>query len=431
MDEPPVDDVDVIVIGAGAAGLAATRSLLAAGCKVATLEARSRIGGRAWTEHGPTPFDHGASFIHAEHINPWTVIARRLRVPTVIDPRGRALFVGSRPASPAELAAFQAARARARDQVTAAGRREAAVSIADAVQDAGPWAAQAHAALAPWLLGAENHDADAADFVAGVDGRDRFVAGGYGSLVCAYGRGLAVTCEAAVRRIDYSGRGVVVDSIRGRLRGRLAIVTLPQGVLAAEQVRFEPPLPLDRLRAIEALPMGLLAKVALHLDGDPFGLGDSVYAHHRGTGPPAALYQIRPGGQDLVVAFVGGSLARELEAAGEATAAAFVLEPLLAIFGHRLRSRLRGVRQTRWGSDPFARGSYAVARPGGAPMREVLARPLADRLLFAGEACADHGWAATVAGAHRSGKRAAREALALLQGRARHKSVCNRAQNEP
>jgi monoamine oxidase len=117
-----------------------------------------------------------------------------------------------------------------------------------------------------------------------------------------------------------------------------------------------------------------------------------------------------------VVAFVGGSLARELEAAGEAAAAAFVLEPLLAIFGNRLRSRLRGVRQTRWGCDPFAQGSYAVARPGGAAMRAVLARPLANRLLFAGEACADSGWAATVAGAHRSGKRAAREALTLLQG---------------
>jgi monoamine oxidase len=271
-------------------------------------------------------------------------------------------------------------------------------------------------ALGPWLLGAENHDADATDFAQGVGGRDRLVASGYGDLVSAYGRGLPVTLEAAVQRIDYSGQGVRVESTRGRLRGRLAIVTLPQGVLAAERVRFEPPLPTDRLRAIDALPMGLLAKLALHFDGDPLGLGDGVYLHHHGAAPPAALYQVRPSGLDLVVAFVGGSLARELEAAGEAAAAAFVLEPLLATFGSRLRSRLRGVRQTRWGSDPFALGSYAVARPGGAAMREVLARPLADRLLFAGEACADGGWGATVAGAHRSGKRAAHAALALLHG---------------
>jgi monoamine oxidase len=311
MPEQPANDVDVIVIGAGAAGLAATRSLLAAGCKVATLEARSRIGGRAWTEHGHTPFDHGASFIHAEPINPWTTIARRLRVPTTIDPRRHALFVGSRPASATELAAHQAARARARDQVMATAQREGTASIADAVHDAGPWAAHAHMALGPRLLGAENHDADATDFAQGVGGRDRLVASGYGDLVSAYGRGLPVTLEAAVQRINYSGKGVRVESTRGRLRGRLAIVTLPQGVLAAERVRFEPPLPTDRLRAIDALPMGLLAKLALHFDGDPLGLGDGVYLHHHGAAPPAALYQVRPSGLDLVVAVVGGSLARD------------------------------------------------------------------------------------------------------------------------
>ena len=91
-----------------------------------------------------------------------------------------------------------------------------------------------------------------------------------------------------------------------------------------------------------------------------------------------------------------------------------MLEPLVEIFGSRLTSRLRGTRHTGWGMDPFALGSYAVARPGAAAMRAVLGLPLADRVLFAGEACAGDGWAATVAGAHLSGKRAARAALTLL-----------------
>ncbi len=91
-----------------------------------------------------------------------------------------------------------------------------------------------------------------------------------------------------------------------------------------------------------------------------------------------------------------------------------VLEPLLRIFGADLRGRLRGARQTRWGADRWSLGSYSVARPGGAPLRAVLAEPLADRLLFAGEACAADGWAATVAGAHRTGQSAARQALTML-----------------
>jgi monoamine oxidase len=129
----------------------------------------------------------------------------------------------------------------------------------------------------------------------------------------------------------------------------------------------------------------------LCFERDPFGHGDTLYLHRRTGDQRAALYMMRPCGQDLVVAFLGGSLARELEHAGEVAAGAFALEPLLEIFGSSLKSRLRAVRQTRWGIDPFALGSYAVARPGCAAMRAVLARPLADRLLFAGEACAGEG----------------------------------------
>jgi monoamine oxidase len=428
----PVNDAEVIVIGAGAAGLAATRSLLAAGCRVVLLEARDRIGGRAWTElcHGAA-FDHGASFIHAEQTNPWTTIARRLRIATAIDPRRRLLFIGARAASEQELAALVAARSQAVSQVVEAAKAERAVSIAEAVRGLGPWSAQAQVSLGPWLLGAENEVADAADFAAGISGRDRLVDIGYGRLVAAYGRGVPVTLNAAVGRIDYRGGGVVVETAAGRLRGRLAIVTLPTGVLAAGRVRFEPALPLEKQRAIDALPMGLLTKLALCFEGDPFGQGDTFYLHRQTADQRAALYMMRPCGQDLALAFVGGDLAQELERAGEAAAGEFALEPLLEIFGSSLRSRLRGVRQTRWGIDPCALGSYAVARPGAAAMRAVLARPLADRLLFAGEACAGDGWAATVAGAHGSGRRAAREALALLSRRPRHESDCNAAQNNP
>jgi monoamine oxidase len=431
VQNPPGNDVDVIVIGAGAAGIAATRSLLASGRRVALLEARDRIGGRVWTEawHGMA-FDHGASFIHAEHLNPWTMIARRLRIATTIDPRRRLLFIGAREASDAELAAFLAARAQAQSQVLEAGRSGRAISIAEAVQGSGPWSAQARVALGPWLLGVENDAADAADFAAGVSGHDRLVDIGYGRLVGAYARGLPVRLNSAVQRIDYRGRGVTVETAVGPLRGRLAIVTLPAGVLAGERVRFDPPLPLDKLRALEALPMGLLAKIGLCFDGDPFGLGDTFYLHRQTADARAALYLMRPCGIGLTLAFVGGDLARELAPHGE-SAGEFALAPLLEIFGSGLKARLRGVRQTRWGADPFALGSYAVARPGGAAMRAVLARPLADRLLFAGEACAGDGWAGTVAGAHLSGRRAAREALALLGDPAQHESDCNPAQNNP
>ncbi|MGH6944934.1 MAG: flavin monoamine oxidase family protein, partial [Geminicoccaceae bacterium] len=370
----------------------------------------------AWTEpdcHGQ-PFDHGASFIHAENLNPWTTIARRLGVATRIDPRRRRLFIGARPADDAELQAFLEAREGALSKVLKAAQGARDTSLAQALGESGPFAPQAEVALGPWLLGTDNEAASAADFAATVTGRDRLVEGGYGRLVAAYGRGIPVRFGVIARRIVHKKRHVVVATSAGRLQASVAIVTLPVGVLAAERVRFDPPLPHAKLAALDALPMGLLAKIGLVFEGDPFGLGDTFYLHEQTRDQRAALYMVRPLGQDMVVAFVGGTLARELEAAGEAAAAAFALEPLLRIFGTRLRRRLRGARQTRWASDPFALGSYSVARPGGLAERATLGLPLGERILFAGEAAATDGWAATVAGAHLTGRRAALEALAVL-----------------
>jgi monoamine oxidase len=153
-----MNDVDVIIIGAGAAGLAAARTLLAKGRTIALLEARARIGGRAWSESGffGHSIDHGASFIHAEADNPWTGIARRLGFATFIDPRRRRLFVDGRPATEDELDAFMAARRKALDQVLAVAGGGRDLAIAAALSLDGPFAPQARASLAPWLLGADN-----------------------------------------------------------------------------------------------------------------------------------------------------------------------------------------------------------------------------------------------------------------------------------
>lgn len=411
-----MNDVDVIVIGAGAAGLAAARTLLAAGSTIAVLEARDRIGGRAWSKTGffGHTIDHGASFIHVEADNPWTNIARRLRFSTFIDPRRRHLFVDGAPASADAFQTFMKAREDALNQVLAVETYGEDRTIAKALSLKGPYAPQARASLAPWLLGADNDEASSIDFARGVSGEDRLVPDGYGQLVTAYGQGVPVHLQTVVTRIDYSGAGVAVTSNKGQLRGKRAIVTLPIGVLAAESVIFQPALPLEKLRAIDGLPMGLLGKIILAFDGDPFSLGDSYYLHQNTASERAALYLCRPCGAGYVIAFVGGRLARDLEAAGERAACDFALAPLRDLFGKQVEEAFLGVSQTRWNEDPFSHGTYSVARPLAADERHSLACPLAGRIFFAGEATADSGWAATVAGACRSGYQTAHH---ILSGR--------------
>lgn len=409
-----MNDADVIIVGAGTAGLAAAHALKAAGRTVVVLEARDRIGGRVWTEtnfHGH-PIDHGASFIHVETDNPWTDIAKYLGIPTVIDTRQRYLFVDRTSATSETYAAFMAAREQALGQVMAVEAEGRDRSIADALDLEGPFAPQARASLGPWLLGADNDQASALDFARGVSGEDRLVPGGYGNLVAAYGRGIPVQLGAAVNRIDYRKRSVDVYTVGGgRLRGQHVIVTVPVGVLAAEKIAFAPPLPVDKLRAIDGLPMGLLAKIALAFDGDPFGLGDNYYLHQQTETERAALYFCRPAGSCHVITFVGGSLARDLEAEGETAASDFALAPLRDLFGKAVDRHFLGARQTRWGVDPFALGSYSIARPHAADLRKGLARPVAGHLHFAGEAAASDGWAATVAGAFHSGQYAAKRII--------------------
>jgi monoamine oxidase len=413
-----MSDLDVIIVGAGAAGLAAARPLLASGKSVLLLEARDRIGGRAWTEPDVAghPVDHGASFIHAARGNPWTAIARRLGMPTVIDKRRRFLFVDGQDVPTSTFDAFMEAREKVVEQVDAAVDNGGDCSIADAVGIEGPFAAQARLSLAPWLLGTENHEASALDFALGVSGEDRLVPGGYGRLVAAYGRGLPVRLETEATRIVALPGGVEVETRRGTLRAGQVIVTVPVGVLAAERILFEPGLGADHLGAIEGLPMGLLQKIVLAFDGDPFGRGDGFYVHEQSDADEAALYFCRPTGTDHVIAFVGGDLARRLEHEGETAAKAFALAPLIRLFGGQVAERLRAVRQTRWGVDPFALGSYAVARPGAADLRSALNRPHAERVHFAGEASAPVGWAATVAGALMSGRQAAKTCLDTMAG---------------
>ncbi|WP_343870150.1 NAD(P)/FAD-dependent oxidoreductase, partial [Caenispirillum bisanense] len=403
-------DVDVAVIGAGTAGLAAATALREAGLTVTVLEARDRIGGRAVT--APlfgVPMDLGAAWLHSSDRNPLTPVARASGLTVVRDPQDAEVWLPRRRFLDVDgLAAFEDAY-----DATAEALSDLASDQGDLAAAALPAPANDLDRLARQLIGPLTHGVpfealSAVDFDEQIDtGEESFIAEGMGTLVATLGAVADVRLNTAVRAVDWSGPGVTLHTGSGSLRARAVLVTVSVGVLSAGTIRFTPALPADTARAIGGLRMGLLNKVVLHLPGNPLDLDPFDRLHALMADGSALDVVHRPFGSDLAVAFLGGPEAWALEKEGEAAAVATVTERLAQVYGSDLRGMIAGATATAWGADPFSLGAYSAALPGQATARAALALPVGDRVFFAGEAC-DVQWATQVPGAWQSGRTAAR-----------------------
>jgi monoamine oxidase len=403
--------LDAVVIGAGAAGLAATRTLVEHGFSVQAIEARDRVGGRAHTDAATygVPYDRGCAWLHSADVNPFRRIAGELgfHVPESSTKwRGR---IGT--LTPVETAAANRGIDEGFEIIDAAGAAGRDVPASTVLPPGGPGRREIDAILT-WVMGVDTPAVSTRDhFLYRDTGFNWPVREGYGALVAAYGAGLPVRLSTPATAVDWRGPGVKVTTPSGDLEARLAIVTVPTGVLAAEQLRFSPALPASKLTAIENLPLGIADKAVFRVAGDPFGLEpDSSAIAHQGTSRTAAV-QVRPFGRDIVICYFGGGYARELEESGGLVAAGEAA--LVNLFGASVRKHLSQPAATAWHLDPFARGSYSAARPGHAHRRADLAETLGDRLFFAGEACS-LDFFSTCHGAHLSGIDAALAAVQVL-----------------
>ncbi|KAB1073371.1 flavin monoamine oxidase family protein [Methylobacterium planeticum] len=409
-------DGPVIVVGAGAAGLAAAEVLRRAGHAFTLVEARGRIGGRAFTDASLGPdaaFDAGAQYIHWADRNPWRGIAEREKARIGADSGwARTLLIDGRPATEAERDARRAGFGTLTALLVPSGDDR---SIRAAAQVGGAGAAQAAANLTRLSLGEEPERVSLADYDRLWSGEDLWV-DGYGALVARHHADLPVRRETIVTGIDWSGAGVTVATSRGTLAGAAVIVTVPVGVLASGAIRFAPGLPPGTEAALAGLGMGAYTKIALRLDParlDLKAVGDAVSVARRGERDLTLYFEMAPFGRPLAIANLGGDGARALCEAGEAAAIAEATDRLVQILGTEARGAVTGGRLAGWWTDPFARGGYSIARPGCAEARLGLRRPIADRVFLAGEALADGG-AMTVGGATLDGARAAAAVLRVL-----------------
>jgi monoamine oxidase len=421
---------DVIVVGAGMAGLAAAERLVAGGCRVAVLEARERLGGRIHTVRAPgieLPIELGAEFVHgtpAELVELIEQLGLTLvamperqrsgrRAPPLRDPRAtvaRLLHTGDPPLDrpAATLLAEQAGRFSAAELETV---RRYLESFHAAELDR----------LGTRSL-AENEKAEDDD---GEQGHR--IAEGYGTLI-----------ERLAQRIDPARctirLGAPVTAIRWR-PGE-ARVTLGQGAaaeLVAPHVVLTFPLPhlvgmiegkpgsLDPVppgwpEALRALHMGPAHRISLVFDGRWWaGAGQAgpgfVYG---GEEPFPVWWTALPSRDPVITGWIGGPRAARLDGRGEPAILDAALGSLAAVFGREvgeLRTRLRRGYHHDWSADRWSGGAYTYGGVGAVAARRTLARPVERTLVLSGEAVAQEGRNATVHGALASGRRAAQAVL--------------------
>lgn len=411
-------DVDIVIVGAGAAGIAAARRVLAAKRRCVVIEATDRIGGRCVTDTQlfGMPFDRGAHWIHAPEINPLVKLGKDAGLDIYPAPPGQKIRIGRRYARESELEDYLSVLVRANRAIGDAARGKVDVSCAQALpKDLGDWRSTIEFVLGPFSCAKDLNEVSSVDFSRSLERDvDAFSRQGYGALLTKLAEGLPIRLSTPATRIETWQRGkVTVETPRGAVVARAAIVTVSTGVLAANKLRFDPELPKRHLDAIGRLRLGSYDHVALETTGAPFGPDRDILVYEKSEGARTAAMLANISGTPLCVVELAGKLGRELSAEGERAMVDYALEWLSGLYGAEVRRSISKVYATRWNVEPYVLGAFSAATPGGQPSRAALMEPVRERVWFAGEAVHETLWG-TVGGAWQSGERAAEAAMIKL-----------------
>ncbi len=437
----------VLVIGAGAAGLAAARDLAAAGVEVTVVEARDRIGGRVFTLNDDAldlPIELGAEFVHGKH--PALIALLNSFNRSFVDVSDRhwyfenGVLSGSHDFWNKLTALFDLMSKDAPDQTFAA--------FLDSLPD-DPQTVKAKHVATRYVQGFHAADVQQAgvhgliaanDAEDAVDGNHSFrVIAGYETMLQRLSEeakqlGAVVQLNTKVTELNWSINRVEAVCLSGsqpkRFAGSRALVTLPLGVLQQKRategaVTFNPGLPSEKQNAIKEIPMGHVVRVVLRFShrfwedlklpatGGHKELWQMGFIHYPDA-PIPTWWGLLPTHAPILVGWVGGPDSRKFAKLSEAALLSQALSSLEQIFSVSeadLKNSLKHFYFHDWSADPFARGAYAYLPVHGLETQQVLARPIENTLFFAGEATSV-GHIGTVHGALESGQRAAKEIIA-------------------
>jgi monoamine oxidase len=399
---------EVVIIGAGTAGIAAARKLAAAGRRYVVIEATDHIGGRCITDTKSfgVPYDRGARWIYLPDINPVTKLTPRRGTDIYPAPQSQKVRIGRRFAREGELEDFFTAQVRATRAIDDIARKADIPSEQAVPNDLGDWRSTVEFVLGPYNCAKDLAQVSSFDFAKAAErNMAAFCKQGFGSLLAGLGQGLNVQLSTPAKTID-NRSSIAVETGKGTINARAAIVTVPTAVVASGGLRFSPDLGHHQIDAFGRMSLGSYDHIAFELLGNPLGLDsdDLVFEKSSDTHTAAILANIS--GSSLCTIDVAGAFGRDLAAHGEAAMIDFATNWLAGLYGAEIKKAIGRKQATRWNSEPYALGAWSAAVPGSQFARRQLMEPLADNVWYAGEAAHETLWG-TVGGAWESGERAA------------------------
>jgi monoamine oxidase len=406
---------DVVLIGAGAAGLSAARVLTGAGKQVCVIEARPRVGGRIHTLHVadlPLPIELGAEFIHGEVGTTFDIVdAAALTAAQLPDDHWWSTN-GKRERIPD----FWGEMARIRAKI---GTLKRDVSFAEFLRRRRDLTPRLRQLACNFVEGYHASHADrisatvlrAADQEQEGDNKQFRIANGQDALIEWLRAGLDpqrtdLLLGTVADRVQWSDGAVTVHCGKTNVRAKQLVVTIPIGVWKAGSLTFDPPLD-DKQRAIEKLESGHVVKIAFRFRER---FWDDVNFLHTSDRFMPTWWTSAPFRAPVLTGWAGGHAADALLAEGTDAMVDRALNAMSSAWDiprRRLDDLLAGTFTHDWQADPFSRCAYSYAAVGGANAHAALAKPVRNTLFFAGEATSSDQ-TGTVAGAIESG---AREAL--------------------
>ena len=417
---------DVVVIGGGSSGLAATAELMKQGKSVICIDAMSRKGGRAYTDHSifGIPYDMGCHWLHnfsGNHLAKWgkkqkNLTIYKLKEKYVVyegDKRIKGMKMGS---LWGKLENLLYSEANAKKDVPFWDL------IPQKLKEK-PWFDSAQQAIGACSPARDLNNLTPNDDWENWTGKgkgDGFCTEGYGTLLHQLRKDVPVKVKTIAKEIKWDGDGVKVETNEGTISAKACIVTVSQGVLGSGKIKFTPALPNIKYEAFDGITMGSYNHITFQLKDEfyeEFKIKPDAYLSMRiesnigepSFSPKGSCATMRNQGTNISYFDVGGQFGKDLEAEGSEASIDFIKNRLRKAFGSDFDKYFIKAHVTAWGKNPWVMGSYSGAIPGKAKLRKVLKESVGDKIFFAGEATS--GQYATCHGADLTGTRAAKELI--------------------